>query len=183
VITKPCPRCDGAGRAPKKIPVEVPVPAGVPVGATLRIAGQGEAGDNGAPRGELFCNIHLREHELFERHDNDVVCRVPVGYSQAALGAEVEVPALGGKKTLLRVKPGTQSGEVYRLKGLGIPRYGHGGRGDQLVQIFVEVPRKLAPQHEELLRRLAELEDKNVSPQRKSFVDKLRKYFSSEDKT
>ena len=181
VSREPCNRCGGVGRAPKRIPVELSVPQGVPSGATLRVQGQGELGGNGAPRGDLFCNIHIREHEFFERHDDDLVCRVPVSYSQAALGTEVDVPTLGGKRATVRIRPGTQSGEVYRLKGLGVPHLRTSGRGDQLTEIYIEVPKKLSSQQEELLRKLAELEEANVTPQRKSFLEKLRKYFNPDE--
>jgi len=178
VISSPCPRCNAMRRVPKKIPVEVSVPAGVPDGATLRVSGQGELGDNGSPRGDLFCNIHVKEHELFERHNDDLLCRVPLSYSQATLGCELDVPTLDGKTATVRIRKGTQSGDIHRLKGLGVPHLRTNGTGDQLVQVYVEVPKQLTPEQESLLREYAKLEEKNVSPQRKTFLDKLKKYFS-----
>lgn len=179
VIASPCKRCDGVGRAPRSIPVEIVIPAGVPNGATLRLSGQGELGDNNAPRGDLFCNIYVREHEFFERHGDDLICRMPITYTQAALGCNVEVPTLEGKKITLHIKAGTQNGDVYRLKSHGAPRLRSSGRGDQLVQVYVEVPKRLSPRQEQLLRELAKLEDVDVPPQRKSFLEKLKKYFTS----
>jgi len=179
IIPHPCPHCNGAGRAAREIPVEVAVPQGVPSGATLRVAGQGELGDDGAPRGDLFCNIHVREHEFFERRDDHLLCRAPISYCQAALGAELDVPTLNGKRATIHVRPGTQSGDIFRLKSLGVPHLRSPGRGDQLVQVYIEVPKKLTPEHERLIRQLAELESRNVTPRRKSFLRKLKKYFSA----
>jgi molecular chaperone DnaJ len=159
--------------------IQVSVPAGVDTGTTIRLAGEGEAGDRGAPRGDLYCVIGVREHQFFQRDGQHLICQVPITFSQAALGAEIEVPSLDGpiKHTL---KQGTQSHEVVRLSGLGMPGLRSGRRGDLLVQVVVETPRQLTPRQEELLREMAELEQKHVSPHRKGFLDKLRGFFAGE---
>jgi len=120
--------------------------------------------------------IRLEAHEFFQRHENDVFCELPVSYSQAALGAKVEVPTLGGKASM-SVPAGTQSGEILRMRGQGFPSL-HGHRkGDQLVKVVVEVPKKLSEEQETILRRLAELEEKEVGTKRHSFFERLKNYF------
>ncbi|MSQ94652.1 MAG: molecular chaperone DnaJ [Gemmataceae bacterium] len=177
VITDPCPSCRGRGRVKITRSVEVSIPAGIQHGQRMTLRGEGEAGDPGAPRGNLICEIHVREHDMFRRKNDDLVCQVPITYSQAALGAEVEVPSLDGpvKHT---IRAGVQSDDVARLPGKGMPILGAGGRrGDLHVVLVVETPRNLSPRQEELLRELAELENKNVSAHRKGFFDKLRELF------
>jgi molecular chaperone DnaJ len=172
-VEDPCGACKGRGRVPRKREIEVQIPAGVDEGTRVRIQGEGEPGDPGAPAGDLFCYITVKPHPFFERHGNDVLLEVPIAFSQAALGATIEVPTLEGKKTL-ELKPGTQSGEVLKLRALGI-KDPHGyGRGDQLVRVNVEVPKKLTKRQDELLREFAKTEETNVSPQRKSFFEKLK---------
>jgi molecular chaperone DnaJ len=158
--------------------VVVNVRAGVDNGDRLRVSGEGEAGEPGAPRGDLYCVIRVREHLLFHRDGPNLICRVPVTISQAALGAEIEVPTLDGpiKHTLRR---GTQAGDVVRIAGRGVPNLRAGGRvGDLLVQVLVETPRNLTKRQEELFRELAEIDQKHVSPERKSFLDKLKQFFT-----
>lgn len=184
VIADPCPSCRGGGRVEVKRTIEVHIPAGVDNGNRLRVPGEGEAGDPGGRRGDLFCIIKVREHPLFQRDGAHLICRVPVTFSQAALGAEIEVPTLDG--TIRYPLPrGTQSGEILRVPGKGMPTVrsdGSAGRtGDLLVQVIVETPRSLTKRQEELLRELAELDQKNVSPQRKSFFDKLKELFTPEE--
>jgi len=180
VIERPCPECSGTGRAPRTVPIEVRIPPGVEDGTRLRVPEQGELGEDSMRRGDLYVYIHVEPHPLFQRQGNDLVCRVPITYSQAALGAEIEVPTIEGTKTTLRVPPGTQSGEVLTLHGLGVPRLNGRGRGDLHVVVNIEVPRKLNRRQRELLRELAEIEEKNVTPERKSFFDKLKDFFTEE---
>jgi molecular chaperone DnaJ len=141
---------------------------------------QGEPGDPGAPRGNLRIQIQVRKHPFFDRHGNDLVCRVPVSFPQAALGAEVEVPTLEGPERL-SVPRGTQSGEVLRLRGRGMPSINGHGRGDELVEVVIETPTKLTSRQEELLRELADLEHDDVSPKRKGFLEKLRDFFTEQE--
>jgi molecular chaperone DnaJ len=147
----------------------------------IPIRGEGEAGDPGAPRGDLYCRIHVREHAVFTRDGNHLICQVPITISQAALGGTIEVPTLDGVIDHA-LKRGTQTGEVVRIAGKGMPDVRGRGHGDLLVQVAVETPRHLTKRQEELFRELAEIDHKHVSPQRKSFFDKLRGLFAA-DKT
>jgi molecular chaperone DnaJ len=179
VIDKPCRSCGGSGRQPRAVKVKVNIPPGVEDGTRMRIPDEGEPGARGGPRGDLFCYIFVQAHEFFERHGDDVYCEVPITFSQAALGTDLEVPTLKGRARL-KVPGGTQSMQVFRLRGQGIRNMHGRGTGDQIVRVIVETPRKLNGRMEELFRELATLEDKNVSPQRRSFIDKLKGYFSEE---
>jgi len=181
-ITDPCPNCKGSGRVPASAQIKVDVPPGVETGMWLQLRNQGEPGDPGAPRGNLRIQIQVRKHQFFERVQNDLHCQVPISFPQAALGAEVEVPTLDGTDRL-HVPRGTQSGDVIRLKGRGMPDINGRGRGDELIEVMVETPKHLSPRSEELLRELAEIEHESVSPKRKSFFEKLRDYFTEEETT
>jgi molecular chaperone DnaJ len=181
-ITDPCPNCRGAGRTPTTAKLQVDVPPGVESGMWLQLRNQGELGDLGAPRGNLRIQVVVKKHPFFERRRNDLICQVPVSFAQATLGAEVEVPVLEGRDRLA-VPRGTQSGEILRIKGRGMPDISGRGRGDELVEVLVETPRNLTPRQEELLREFAEIEHTQVSPRRKSFFEKLRDYFTEEDET
>jgi molecular chaperone DnaJ len=180
IITDPCSGCNGYGRITVQRTLEIKVPPGVDTGIVLGVEGEGEAGDPGAPRGNLECVVRVKDHGLFHRDGLNLVCQVPITFSQAALGAELEVPTLDGPVTQ-PLKRGMQSGEVLRVAGKGMPHVHGGRRGDLLVQVVVETPRQLTKRQEELFRELAELEQKNVSPQRKSFLNKLRDFFAGEE--
>ena len=177
VVSDPCSPCKGRGKVLRKREVEVSVPAGVEDGIVLRVPGEGEPGEAGAPPGDLHCVIRVRPHEFFERQDHHVILEVPIAFTQAALGAEIEVPTIDGKERL-KIKAGTQSGDVYTIRGAGIPDLQGGRRGEQVVRVHVEVPKKLTERQEELLRELAELEERHVSPKRKSFFEKVKEYFA-----
>jgi molecular chaperone DnaJ len=178
-ITDPCPKCRGAGRSPVSVQLQVDIPPGVESGMWLQLRNQGEAGDPGAPRGNLRIQVLVRKHPFFERRRNDLFTQVPISFAQAALGADVEVPTLDGPESLA-VPRGTQSGDVLRIKGRGMPDLGGRSRGDELVEVVVETPRHLTARQEELLREFAEIEHEQVSPRRKSFFEKLRDYFTEE---
>jgi molecular chaperone DnaJ len=178
IIRDKCPKCAGSGREERTVKLEVKVPAGVDNGMQLCLRGEGEPGDYGGPRGDLFCDIHVAEHPLFIRQGHDLVCTVPVSFSQSALGTEMDVPLLDGKHRL-EIPAGTQPGDIIRLRGKGMPDPHSRRKGDLLVEIHVEVPRKLSERQEELLRELAEVEKKNVSAHQKSFLEKLKEYFAS----
>lgn len=184
VVRDPCAVCSGQGRMLKEVVRELSVPAGVDTGMQLCLRGEGEAGQNGGPRGDLYVEIEVREHQLFKRDGQDLNYRLPVTFAQAALGAEIEIPTLKGRE-MLKIRPGTQPGEVSRLKGYGMPdpRGGNSRPGDLLVEIQVEVPKKLTGEQEELLRKLAELDHKHVMPQRKSFFEQVREFFSGSDES
>ena len=162
-----------------KITRKVSIPAGVDDRTSLRLHGEGEPSPNGGPPGDCYCFISVAEHALFKRQGQDLLCEVPINFSQAALGAAIEVPTLDGREELT-IAAGTQTGEVFRLKGRGMPDPRYRGRGDLLVQIHIEVPRTLSAEHEEAIRRLAEIENTHVSPARKSFFDKLKELFRAE---
>ena len=175
-ISKPCTTCRGSGLRSEKAELSVEIPAGVDDGMRVRLQGEGEASPDGGPNGDCYCFITVRPHELFKRDGSHLILQLPISYSQAALGADVEVPTLDGPHTL-RIEAGTQSGEVFTVRGQGIidPR---GGRaGDLLVQVFIEVPKKLSEAQEKLLRDLAEIDHESVLPHRKSFLDKLKAFF------
>jgi len=178
IIQSPCPACDGSGRSLRHVSIDINVPPGTADGTTYRLAGQGEPSPDGAPPGDLYCHIRVRPHKFFERQGNDLYCRVPISFSQAALGAKIPVPTIEGKTAMLTIPRGTQSGELLRMKGLGVPT--RGGRGSQVVQVLVEVPKKLTRQQETLLRKYAETEDINVTPHRKSFLEGIKSYFTEE---
>jgi molecular chaperone DnaJ len=179
LIRDKCAHCLGTGRENRVVELDVKVPAGVDNGMQLCLRGEGEPGDRGGPRGDLYCDIHVAEDSFFHRQGLDLVCSVPISFSQAALGTEFDIPLLEGKHTL-EIAAGVQPGEVIRLRGLGMPDPHSRRRGDLLVQVQVEVPRKISPRLEELLRELAEIERKNVSAHRKSFLEKLKGYFGAD---
>lgn len=180
VVRQKCPACRGDGREPRHVKLEVTVPPGVDNGMRLCLRGEGEPGPGGGPRGDLYVDIHVRPHPLFAREGKDLLCSVPITYTQAALGAALEVPLLDGRQTL-DVPAGTQPGQTFVLRKLGMPDP-HGGRpGDLVVAVHIDVPKKLSAEQEDLLRRLAELEHTEVTPHRRSWLEKLKDYFTSHD--
>ncbi|WP_456474718.1 molecular chaperone DnaJ [Candidatus Pyrohabitans sp.] len=158
ILEKPCCECRGAGRVEKLRKLTVKVPPGVDTGARLRLAGEGEAGEQNAPPGDLYIVIHVREHEIFRRAGNDLYIEVPITFSQAALGSEIDVPTIDGGSAKVKIPPGTQTGESFRLRGLGMPTLNGYGRGDLVVSVIVRTPTKLTKEERELFERLAELE-------------------------
>ena len=174
-VSKPCRPCRGSGQRLKTVETEVRIPAGVDEGTRVRITGQGEPSPEGGPPGDCYCFISVLSHPLFEREGQHLVCRVPITYTQAALGCELEVPTLDGTDSLTLPR-GTQSGDVFRLDGRGMPDPRRHGLGDLLVQVTIEVPKKMSAEEERVLRELAELEHTNVAPQRKSFFQQLKDY-------
>ena len=178
VIANPCPVCDGSGLTLQRREIAVDIPPGVEDGMRLRLSGEGEPGGRGAGRGDLYVDIEIAEHPLFERRGADILCQVPITFAQAALGAEIEVPTLEEAKTVT-VKRGTQPGDVVRLAHMGMPHLRSSRRGDQLIIFTVEVPTKLSAKQKQLLREYAATEEKSPLPQRKTFLDKVREHFSS----
>jgi len=180
VVRDFCPACGGTGRQLRNRQVVVKIPAGVHEGQAVRIHHEGEAGENGAPPGDLHVYIAVKEHPIFTRHNNDVVCQVPISFSEAALGAEVDVPTLKGTE-FIKVPPGTQHGEVFKIKGGGLPDVRSHRVGDELVQIVIEVPRKLTEKQRQLLNEFAATEDARVKQQRKGFLDKLKGFIKGDE--
>ncbi len=184
VVKNSCSSCNGQGRLLKEVTREISIPAGIDAGMQMCLRGEGEAGLNGGPRGDLFVDVDVKKHPLFQREGQDLMYRLPITFGQAALGAEIEIPTLKGPESL-KIKPGTQPGEINRLRGLGMPdpRGGNGRTGDLLVEIQIEVPRRLSTEQEELLRKLSELDHKDVMPQSKSFFEKVKQFFSGQEET
>lgn len=177
-VENPCTGCRGSGRKRKKVRLEVPVPAGIESGTRIRLAGEGEPGDDGGPRGDLYVFVRVREHEYFVRRGRDLLIEMPVSFAMAALGGDIEVPALDGR-VKLPVPKGTQSGQLLRLRGMGMPDVHGYGKGDLFVRVVVETPTKLSTEQEELLRKLAALDKVNVKPHSsRSFIDKLKDFFT-----
>ncbi|QDU96676.1 molecular chaperone DnaJ [Lignipirellula cremea] len=176
-ITDPCRECRGRGYQAQRVTLTVNIPAGVDTGMRVRLAGEGEPSAGGGQPGDCYCFINVKQHHLFQRDGDHLVLRLPISYCQATLGAEIEVPTLSGRATLT-VPKGSQSGEVFRLRGRGMPDPQSGRQGDLAVQTYIETPRKLTTRQEELLRELAELEHVHVTPHRKSFLEKIRDYFT-----
>ncbi len=178
-ISQPCGDCRGSGLRHDRAELTVTIPAGVDDGMRVRVQGEGDASPHGGALGDCYCFISVRPHELFKRDGNHLILLLPISYSQAALGADIEVPTLNGPHNL-GVAKGTQSGDVFTIKGQGITDPRGGRAGDLLVQVFIEVPRKLNGEQERLLRELAELDHDSVLPHRKSFLDKLRTFFDTD---
>lgn len=175
VIESPCAECKGAGKVQEKSEVRLTIPPGIEEGVRLRVPEQGDAGDAGAPRGDLYCVVREVEHKLFQRNGADLMCEIPFSFTQLALGDKVEIPTLRGRADM-SIPAGTQSGKVFRLRNQGLPQLEGRGRGDQLVRVFVEVPTKLSDRQKELLREFADLEAKRSG--NKSFFEKITGYFS-----
>ena len=169
-ITKACPACGGSGSHQKTSAISVSIPKGAEQGMRLRIRGAGEASPNGGPPGDLYIVVHLAEHPLFSRDGNDLWIEVPISFSQAALGDEIEVPTLDSK-ALVTVPPSTQTGTVFRLKGRGMPSLHGSGTGDQFVKVKVVTPTKLTSEQKDLLRRFSETvgEYEKKQPRRSPF--------------
>jgi molecular chaperone DnaJ len=175
VLESPCTSCRGSGKEARKNDITLRVPAGIEEGMRIRVEGAGDAGDSGASRGDLYCVIREKEHKMFQRSGPDVMTEIPFSFAQLALGDRVEIPTLRGKVEM-SIPGGTQSGKVFRLRGQGLPHLEGGGRGDQLVRVFIEVPRKLNKKQKELLEEFERLEAEK--PGAKSFLDKIASYFS-----
>jgi len=175
VIESPCSDCRGAGLVANKSDVDLQVPAGVEDGMRLRVPGGGDAGEPGAPRGDLYCIIREHEHKIFQRSGPDLMTEVPFSFAQLALGDKVEIPTLRGRVEM-SIPAGTQSGKVFRLRAQGLPALDGGARGDQLVRVFIETPRKLTDRQKELLREFAQIESEKTGS--KSFFEKIADYFS-----
>ena len=155
-IPYPCKECRGLGKILKNKKIQIKIPPGVDTGSKLRIRGEGEEGEKGAPSGDLFVFVFVEPHDFFARDGDDVICQIPISFSQAALGAEIEVPTLNGKKTF-KIPRGTESGQILGLKGEGFQKLRGSGRGDQIVQVFVKTPKNLTKRQEELLREFEEI--------------------------
>lgn len=176
VIESPCSKCHGTGNTRKVKTIEVDIPAGIDDGQMIKLAGQGEVGEKGAPRGDLYIVVNIKSHPLFTRDGNDIYFEMPITFVQATLGDEIEVPTLDGK-VKYSVPEGTQTGTVFRLKEKGIPRIRGNSRGDQYVKVVVEIPKKLNDKQKDLLREFAKECGSNVHEKKKTFGQKIEDMF------
>ena len=176
VISHPCRKCNGEGRAESPTRIKLKIPAGIEDGSRLRSVRNGEAGLRGGPPGDLYVVIHIKEHEVFEREDSNLFCEVPVAFSVATLGGELNVPTLEGQAQL-KVPAGTQSGTAFKLRGKGIPSLNSNSRGDLVVRLLVEVPTKLNAEQRAKLAEFAELMGEENSPMNRSFLEKAKDFF------
>jgi molecular chaperone DnaJ len=176
----PCTDCKGSGRQTRPREITVKIPAGIEDQTRIRLSGEGEAGEQGAPPGDLYCDVRVAGHPLFQRDGSDLLCEVPIAFSQAALGGKIEVPGVDRPEELT-IDRGTQSGSHYRLRGRGLPDVHGRGRGDLLVRVAVETPRRLTKRQKELFQELAETEEASVTPKRKSFFEKVKELFGQDD--
>ncbi len=176
VIERPCRKCGGEGRAEMTSRIKLKIPAGIEDGSRLRSSRNGEAGIRGGPPGDLYVVIHIKEHEIFERDGDSLFCEIPVSFTTASLGGEVEVPTLEGKAHL-KIPAGTQGATVFKLRGKGIPSLNSTSRGDLMVRVLVEVPTKLNSEQRRKLEEFAELMGEDNSPLHQSFFDKAKEFF------
>ena len=174
IIHQPCPDCRGTGAVRKRKTIKASVPAGIDNGQTISIRGQGNAGINGGPAGDLLITITVRPHELFRREGTSVLCEAPITFTQAVLGAELEIPTIDGK-VKYTLPEGTQSGTTFRLKGKGIPSINGRGRGDQYVTVYIETPRNLNKEQKDALKKFAETMGDNNYEERRKFFKKSKK--------
>ncbi|MXO57005.1 molecular chaperone DnaJ [Pontixanthobacter gangjinensis] len=179
VIEKPCDDCRGEGRSDQAQALEVEIPPGVDTGTRIRLSGKGEAGPRGAPAGDLYIFIHIKEHSVFEREGTTLLTRVPISFSTAALGGCVEIPDLDGETNSVDIPAGIQSGKQLRVRGAGMPVLQGRGRGDLVVEIAVETPTKLSKAQKEILQQFRDTETGDECPESRGFFDKLKDVFGA----
>ena len=180
IIPEPCPSCHGAGRVKQQKTLQVKIPAGVDEGDRIRLAGEGEHGVNGGPAGDLFVQIHIKAHSVFQRDHNDLHCEMPVGFATAALGGEIEIPTLDGVAKI-KIPAETQSGKVFRLRGKGIRGVRSSGPGDLMCHVVVETPVNLTERQKELLREFEAINETDAgrhNPRANSWMDKVKDFFA-----
>ena len=175
IIKDPCKDCRGSGKIRVSRKIKVKIPAGVSTGIRLRVSGEGDAGERGGPRGDLYVVIHAKDHELFKRHNNDIYCELKINFTQAVFGADVNVPTLTGD-VKLKIPKGTQVGKIFRLRGMGVPDIMSGsGKGDELVRISIDIPKNLNSEQMESLRKFSKTLGEKGNPRK--FMDKVKKVF------
>ena len=180
VIRNPCRVCGGAGTVQRERTLQVPIPAGVEDGTRIRLGGEGEAGGQGAPAGDLYVHVAVRPHEIFQRDGANIYCRVPLRMTQAALGGEIEVPAIDGTRAKVKVPPGTQTGDQFRLRGKGFAVLRSAARGDMYIQVAIETPQHLTRRQRELLEEFeaeGARENGGGSPEHEGFFAKVKEFF------
>jgi molecular chaperone DnaJ len=176
VIERPCDVCNGEGRAEKTSRIKTKIPAGIAHGSRLRSAHNGEAGIRGGAQGDLYIVVHIKEHPIFQREDDNLFCEVPISFTLAALGGEVPVPTLEGKASL-KVPAGTQSGQTFRLRGKGVVHVNGRERGDLFARLLVEVPSRLNNEQRQKLEEFAALCGEDNTPLHKSFFERAKGFF------
>jgi len=176
IIKIPCPDCHGTGYEKRKKRIQVKIPRGIDNGMRLRMVGEGNAGEKGGPRGDLYVTISVKEHNIFERHNDDIYCRVPITFVTAVFSGEVEIPTLEGT-VKMKIPDGTQSGKIFRLRGKGAYHLQTNSRGDELCKVVIETPTHLNEQQKKKLMEFAELCGENVQPQSKKFMKKIKEMF------
>ena len=176
IVKTPCPDCNGTGKQRRHRNLTVNIPEGVDNGTRLRMTGEGEAGDKGAPSGDLYIIIKVKEHDIFDRKGDDIYCEVPVNFVQATLGDEIKVPTLDGK-VKFTIPEGTQPGTTFRLKNKGIPHLNGHGRGDEYIKTKVVIPKHLSQEQKDLLKEFAELSGDEINPEKKGFFRKVKDAF------
>ncbi len=181
MITDPCPSCNGRKRVERERTLAVKIPGGVETGNTIRLSGEGELGSYGGPPGDLYVFLTVEDHALFKREGQDIICEVPVSFTQAALGAEFEVPTISGTAKL-KITPGTQPGHVVRIKGKGFPHLRGAGSGDQLCKVIIEVPAKLSARQKELLQEFDRMNTGESTPLAQGFMQKVKELFTEKKK-
>jgi molecular chaperone DnaJ len=180
VVTDPCGTCRGVGKVKNHKTLSVKIPAGVDDGDRIRLSGEGEPGQNGGPAGDLFVVVQLKAHDVFQRDGDNLICEMPISFTMAALGGELEIPTLDGKAAI-KIPGETQTGQLFRLRGKGIKGIRSAAPGDLLCQVVIETPVKLSERQRDLLRELEDINRKDGdkhSPRAKSFMDKMREFFS-----
>jgi len=176
IISYPCKLCKGSGKIKEKRNLKIKIPQGVAEGMKLRIVGEGEAGDRGASRGDLYVIIHIKKHEFFERENDDLLCEISIPFVQASLGVTVKVPTLDGKESL-KIPPGTQPGEIFKLKGKGIRNFQGYKKGDLFVKINIKTPKNLTKKQKEFLRAFAQSRDEDVELTRSNMFGGTKNIF------
>ncbi len=173
IVETPCPDCNGNGKVRKQRKITVNIPAGVETGTRLRMTGEGEAGDHGAPSGDLYIVLQVKSHKIYTREGDDIHCEVPINFVQATLGDEIEVPTLEGK-VKFTIPEGTQSGTSFRLKNKGIAHLNGYGRGDEYITVKVVIPKTLNQKQKDLLMKFAEESGEEINPEHKGWLKKVR---------
>ena len=176
IITHPCESCHGKGRVSKNSRISINIPAGIDEGQTISLKGEGEPGLRGGPAGDLYVTIHIRAHAIFKREGYDLVCDIPISFTQAAIGAEIDIPTLDGK-IKFTIPEGTQTATVFKLKGKGIKHLRSNNHGDEYIRVNVEVPSKMSQKQKDLLRQFAEVSGDEGLEQKKGFFNKMKDLF------
>jgi molecular chaperone DnaJ len=177
IIKNPCGTCHGQGRSPQIKTLEVKIPAGVDDGTRIRLSGQGHAGPRKAPSGDLYVFVHVKPHDLFERHGNDILCHVPISMMTATLGGTIELPTIKGDRIDLKIPAGTQPNTRFRLKGKGMPIFRRHSHGDMYVEIQVEIPKHLTRAQKDMLENFEGTSQKKNTPESFGFLEKVKRFF------